>query len=91
MNRHFGRATLCGLAALAAVACADEKKPPGGSVPQLVPAKDFARMDEVLGAKLNAKQRALLHLALSFHTWRALVQETGMKPAAAVEAMVSYT
>ena len=42
----------------------------------------------MLGAKLNAKQRALLHLALSFHTWRALVQEAGLKPAAAVEAMV---
>jgi hypothetical protein len=43
---------------------------------------------EVLGGKLNAKQRAMLHLALSFHTWRSLVQEAGLKPAAAVEAMV---
>jgi AcrR family transcriptional regulator len=43
---------------------------------------------ELLGAKLNARQRALLYLALSFHTWRALVQEAGLKPAAAVEAMV---
>ena len=43
---------------------------------------------EVLGAKLNTKQRAMLHLALSFHTWRTLVQEAGLKPAAAVEAMV---
>ncbi len=43
---------------------------------------------EVLGAKLDAKQRALLHLALSFHTWRTLVQQAGLKPAEAVEAMV---
>jgi AcrR family transcriptional regulator len=43
---------------------------------------------DVLGAKVPAKQRPLLHLALSFHTWRTLVQESGMKPAAAVEVMV---
>jgi AcrR family transcriptional regulator len=43
---------------------------------------------EVLGAKLNAKQRAMLQLALSFHTWRTLVQEAGLKQAAAVNTMV---
>jgi hypothetical protein len=43
---------------------------------------------EVLGADLNAKQRALLHLALSFHTWRALVQDAGLEQAAAIEMMV---
>jgi AcrR family transcriptional regulator len=43
---------------------------------------------DVLGAKLNAKQRAMLHLALSFHTWRSLTREAGLKSAAAVEAMV---
>lgn len=43
---------------------------------------------EVLGATLNARQRALLHLALSFHTWRTLVQQAGLEPAAAVQAMV---
>jgi hypothetical protein len=43
---------------------------------------------EVLGAKLNAKQRAMLHLALSFFTWRTLVRERGLKQAAAVNAMV---
>jgi AcrR family transcriptional regulator len=47
-----------------------------------------AAYSEVLGAKLNAKQRALLHLALSFHTWRALVREAGLKRAVAVRAMV---
>lgn len=49
----------------------------------------FKAYEEALGAKLNAKQRAMLHLALSFHTWRALVQEAGLKPAAAVETMVA--
>lgn len=43
---------------------------------------------EVLGETLNARQRALLHLALSFHSWRTLVQQAGLEPAAAVEAMV---
>ena len=48
----------------------------------------FRAYHAVLGAKFNAKQRALLHLALSFHTWRTLVQEAGMKQTAAVESMV---
>jgi len=43
---------------------------------------------DVLGAKLTTEQRALLHLALSFFTWRTLVREHGMKPDAAVEALV---
>lgn len=43
---------------------------------------------EVLGAGLTAKQCALLHLALGFFTWRALVKEAGLAPAAAVQAMV---
>jgi AcrR family transcriptional regulator len=43
---------------------------------------------EVLGANLNAKQRAMLRLALSFHTWRTLALEAGLKPAAAAAAMV---
>lgn len=34
------------------------------------------------------KGRAALHLALSFHTWRALVREAGLKLPAAVELMV---
>lgn len=42
---------------------------------------------DVLGAKLKAKQRAMLVLALSFHTWRSLVREAGMKQADAVKAM----
>ena len=48
----------------------------------------FAAYHEVLGAKLNAKQRAMLHLALSFFTWRTLVREGGLKQNAAVAAMI---
>jgi AcrR family transcriptional regulator len=47
-----------------------------------------AAWHEVLGAGLTAKQRALMHLALGFYTWRALVRESGMEQAAAVDAMV---
>jgi AcrR family transcriptional regulator len=42
---------------------------------------------DVLGARLTAKQRAMLHLALSFHTWRTL-READLKPDAAVVTMV---
>ena len=48
----------------------------------------FKAYHEVLGANLSIKQRAMLHLALSFHTWRTLVRDGGLKPAAAVRAMV---
>ncbi len=48
----------------------------------------MAAYREVLGAKLNAKQRALLRLALSFFTWRTLARESGLKQDAAVAAMV---
>jgi AcrR family transcriptional regulator len=48
----------------------------------------FAAYNEVLGSKLSARQLALLRLALSFWTWRTLVQEAGLKPDAAVAAMV---
>jgi len=43
---------------------------------------------EVLGAKLSAKQRAVLRLALSFFTWRTLVRDGRLRPGAAVGAMV---
>ena len=42
---------------------------------------------DVLGARLTTKQRAVLRLALSFFTWRTLVREGGLKQGAAVEAM----
>ena len=43
---------------------------------------------DVLGARLSARQRAMLQLALSFFTWRTLVHDSGLKQGAAVEAMV---
>jgi hypothetical protein len=48
----------------------------------------MATYRELLGAKFNAKQRALLRLALSFFTWRTLVRASGLKQGAAVAAMV---
>jgi AcrR family transcriptional regulator len=43
---------------------------------------------EVLGTGLRTEQQAVLHLALSFYTWRSLVRDDGLEPAAAVNAMV---
>jgi AcrR family transcriptional regulator len=48
----------------------------------------MAAYREVLGAGLTAKQRAVLELALGFHTWRSLARESGLKQSAAVAAMV---
>jgi len=48
----------------------------------------LATYREVLGEKLNAKQRAMLGLALSFFTWRTLTRDGGLKQGAAVAAMV---
>jgi len=48
----------------------------------------MAAYHEVLGATLKAKQRAVLHLALSFYTWRTLAREAGLKQNDAVRAMV---
>lgn len=48
----------------------------------------IAAWHEVLGAKLRVKQRPMLHLTLSFFSWRALVCEGGLKQAAAVKLMV---
>jgi AcrR family transcriptional regulator len=48
----------------------------------------MAAYGEVLGAKLDARQRALLHVALGFFTWRALVSEAGMNSDSAADAMV---
>lgn len=47
----------------------------------------MARYEEVLGDGLDARQRALLHLALGFSTWRSLVKESGMSRDDAVAAM----
>lgn len=48
----------------------------------------FATYREVLGAKLGARQRAMLEVALSFYTWRVLARDAGLKHAAAVGTMV---
>ena len=42
---------------------------------------------DVLGEGRSETQRAMLHLALSFHTWRSL-HDAGLKQKAAVKAMV---
>lgn len=47
----------------------------------------IAKWHETLGAGLKAKQHVMLTLALSFHTWRTLSRETGLKTADAVKAM----
>jgi AcrR family transcriptional regulator len=49
----------------------------------------MAAYHEVLGTGLGSRQRALLHLALSYFTWRALVREGGMNAKAAVEVMAA--
>ncbi|WP_198369665.1 TetR/AcrR family transcriptional regulator [Roseomonas rosulenta] len=41
----------------------------------------------VLGEGLDPPQRAMLHLALGYFTWRALVREAGLAEDAAVAAM----
>jgi hypothetical protein len=51
-------------------------------------AAHFAAYHQVLGAKLNGEQRAMVQLALSFYTWRTLVHHGGLELAAAVDAMV---
>lgn len=41
-----------------------------------------------LSAGLADRQRAALAVAMSFYTWRTLVRDAGMEPAAAVDLMV---
>ncbi len=47
----------------------------------------MAAYADVLGIKLNSRQRAMLQLALSFFTWRTLVQDSGFKSVAAARTM----
>jgi len=47
----------------------------------------MAAYADVLGIKLNSRQRAMLQLALSFFTWRTLVQDSGLKSVAAARTM----
>lgn len=55
---------------------------------ELRQAPHMAAYEEVLGKALNARQRAVLRLALSFFTWRTLTRESGLDQKAAVAAMV---
>ena len=43
----------------------------------------FAAYRKVLGSGLNARQRALLAVALDFHAWRVLTREAQTSPASA--------
>jgi AcrR family transcriptional regulator len=51
-------------------------------------APHFAIYREVLGEALSARQRAVLALALSFHTWRTLTRDGGQSTSEAADAMV---
>ena len=48
----------------------------------------MAACHEVLGEKLGAEARAVLHLALGYFTWRSLVRDGGLKQDDAVAVMV---
>jgi AcrR family transcriptional regulator len=43
---------------------------------------------EVLGAGLDPRQRAMLHLMIGFPAWRSLVRESGLAPEEALEVAV---
>jgi AcrR family transcriptional regulator len=65
-----------------------ETHPPVREAVELRMGPTIAAYHETLGAKLNARQRAILGLALSFYTWRSLVREAGLARGAAVGAML---
>jgi AcrR family transcriptional regulator len=65
-----------------------EHHEPTREVTELRLGPPMAACRAVLGAGLDDRQRALLELALSFHTWRTLVGEVGLDRDAAVAAMV---
>jgi AcrR family transcriptional regulator len=78
-----------GNAELAACVLRDaEFYPPVQEISALRYGPSFRTYHEVLGDGMNTTQRALLHLALSFPTWRALVRESGLTKDAAADAMV---
>jgi AcrR family transcriptional regulator len=64
-----------------------ETHAPTREISQRVYGPVMAAYRDVLGAGLNAKQRAMLGLALSFFTWRTLTRENGLKQAVVVAAM----
>ena len=48
----------------------------------------MAALNDVLGEGLDAHQRTLLRVALSFFTWRTLTADVGLGRKAAINAMV---
>lgn len=64
-----------------------EQDPLVGEVAALRFGPAAAGWREVLGEGLASGQKALLHLALGFCSWRALVREAGLAGEAAAEAM----
>jgi AcrR family transcriptional regulator len=64
-----------------------ETHAPTREISQAVYGPMMAAYRDALGAGLNARQRAMLGLALSFFTWRTLTRDSGLKQAAAVSAM----
>jgi AcrR family transcriptional regulator len=65
-----------------------EVHPPTREAAELRMGPYMAAYHDVLGEKHSARQRAMLQLALGFHTWRTLVREGGLTQKAAAEAMV---
>jgi AcrR family transcriptional regulator len=51
-------------------------------------APEIAKWHETLGVGLSSKRQVMLALALSFHTWRTLTRDAGLKQSAAVKTMV---
>lgn len=66
-----------------------EHHAPTREVAELRLGPTIAAWHEVLGAGLTDAQRALLHLALGFHSWRALIREAGLDAGAAADLMVT--
>jgi AcrR family transcriptional regulator len=75
-------------ALLACVLRDAEHHAPTREVAELRFGPSLAEWHDVLGAKLTARQRPLLVLALSFFTWRTLTQDTALTQGAAVKTMM---
>lgn len=64
-----------------------EYHPPTREIVGIRLAPGMAAIEQTLGKGLSAKQLPLLHLALSFFTWRSLALESGLSDEAAVESL----
>jgi AcrR family transcriptional regulator len=75
-------------AALVACVLRDaETHAPTREIAALRMGQPMAALRDVLGDGLDAKQQAMLRLALSFHTWRTLTHDAGLDRTAAVSVM----